>query len=967
MSSGREAAAVVPDSHPDSAAILSNLSAALTTRFSWNGAMADLDAAVTAGRGAVAAAPDGHPDRAATLANLSVVLRERFDRTGTRPDLDDAIAAGEKAVYATTADHPARAGRLSGLSAALRTRFEQAGNPADLRAAVAAGQEAATTVPDGHPSRAAVMANLSGVLAQRFEYEGELPDLDAAIAAGQEAVTATPAGHPALTAIMSGLATTWAVRFGQNGDLTDLDAAISAFRASINAAPAGFPNRATILSNLAFALGMRYERTGVKADLDAGAQAARQAVEATKPGHPHRSAMLSGLGVILRVRSAQTGSLSDLDDAITAGRDAVAAVPAGHPDTGPALANLGAALAVRSDRVGELTDLDAAIAADRAAIDLMRADQPSRAMMLSNLGAVLVTRFERTAAPADLNAAISAQRDAAETDTAPPRVRAAAARRWGWAAGIGERWPESVAGFEAAASLLGRVAPRSLTRPDQEHLLEELDGMASQAAACCVRAGQPGRAVELLEQCRGILLGQALDTRTDLTELAARHPDLARRFSALRDDLDQVDSPFWRTSELARAADEPAGSTATRARRTAERQRELAQFLDQVITDIRTKPDFDAFLRPPPIHDLTVAAAAGPVVIVNASRFGSHALILTSEGLLDPVPLNDLTPSQVLGQVARFLRALDGAFASRQAQDQLTTTLGWLWDVIAEPVLDRLGIIRPPSPGQDWPRLWWCLPGVLSFLPLHAAGHHDTRADAHPRTVIDRVISSYTPTIRALIHARRIRAADDPQRAPATDPGHIAVIAMPHTPDAADLDGAAAESTLLTSLFPQRTRTFTGPEATHDTVTAALAAARWAHFACHASADPTSPSASRLLLHDHLRQPLTAADIARLRLNHADLAFLSACSTAASKGERLADEAIHLASAFQLAGYRHVIGTLWPVGDRAAVSFATEVYQKLAGTGTDHAATVLHVATRQIRDVRPRTPSAWASHIHSGP
>jgi hypothetical protein len=56
-------------------------------------------------------------------------------------------------------------------------------------------------------------------------------------------------------------------------------------------------------------------------------------------------------------------------------------------------------------------------------------------------------------------------------------------------------------------------------------------------------------------------------------------------------------------------------------------------------------------------------------------------------------------------------------------------------------------------------------------------------------------------------------------------------------------------------------------------------------------------------------------------MNDAELAFLSACSTARPSG-RLADEAIHLASAFQLAGYRHVIGTLWPIGDWPAVEYA---------------------------------------------
>ena len=97
-----------------------------------------------------------------------------------------------------------------------------------------------------------------------------------------------------------------------------------------------------------------------------------------------------------------------------------------------------------------------------------------------------------------------------------------------------------MAGFAAAAELLGLVAPRSLTRGDQEYLLEELGGLGADAAACCVHAGLTDRAVELFEQGRGVLLGQALDTRTDLTALTEQHPGLAARFTVLRDDLDQA-------------------------------------------------------------------------------------------------------------------------------------------------------------------------------------------------------------------------------------------------------------------------------------------------------------------------------------------------------------------------------------------------------------------------------------------
>jgi CHAT domain-containing protein len=258
------------------------------------------------------------------------------------------------------------------------------------------------------------------------------------------------------------------------------------------------------------------------------------------------------------------------------------------------------------------------------------------------------------------------------------------------------------------------------------------------------------------------------------------------------------------------------------------------------------------------------------------------------------------------------------------------------------------------------------VPGLLSFLPLHAAGHHQTRSGANPATVLDRIVSSYTPTIRALAHARRARpsAGDTPARAAAGN--QLVVVAMPHTPGAEDLPGASAEADRLRQRFPDRTATLTGAQATHDAVLSALPGAVWAHFACHGHSDPVSPSASRLLLYDHQQQPLTVIEVTRLRQEQADLAFLSACSTA-RPDERLADEAIHLASAFQLAGYRHVIGTLWPISDYHAIRLADGLYAALASAGSAAtAAHALHTVILRLRDRRPQMPSVWASHIHAG-
>jgi CHAT domain-containing protein len=108
--------------------------------------------------------------------------------------------------------------------------------------------------------------------------------------------------------------------------------------------------------------------------------------------------------------------------------------------------------------------------------------------------------------------------------------------------------------------------------------------------------------------------------------------------------------------------------------------------------------------------------------------------------------------------------------------------------------------------------------------------------------------------------------------------------------------------------------------------------------------------------------------VARLRLDDAELAFLSACSTA-RPGTRLADEAIHLASAFQLAGYRHVLATLWPVPDWPARRAVTAVYDRLAAASDHHAdgaPAALHSTTLYLRERYPAHPSIWAAFVHAG-
>lgn len=89
---------------------------------------------------------------------------------------------------------------------------------------------------------------------------------------------------------------------------------------------------------------------------------------------------------------------------------------------------------------------------------------------------------------------------------------------------------------------MSALSPRHLLRDDQELRLAETTGLGAEAAACAVRCGEPGLAVRLLDQARGVLLAQAFDANSDLTELARKEPELAARLVRLRDGLDESTS-----------------------------------------------------------------------------------------------------------------------------------------------------------------------------------------------------------------------------------------------------------------------------------------------------------------------------------------------------------------------------------------------------------------------------------------
>ncbi|HEY0636110.1 MAG TPA: CHAT domain-containing protein, partial [Pseudonocardiaceae bacterium] len=102
------------------------------------------------------------------------------------------------------------------------------------------------------------------------------------------------------------------------------------------------------------------------------------------------------------------------------------------------------------------------------------------------------------------------------------------------------------------------------------------------------------------------------------------------------------------------------------------------------------------------------------------------------------------------------------------------------------------------------------------------------------------------------------------------------------------------------------------------------------------------------------------------RSANADLTYLSVCETTLTTAE-LADEAIHVTSALQLAGYRGVVGTLWATPDAVAQRAARlfYAYHAARGSGSDPAHAV-RLMSLELRRRYPDHPSAWAAYHHVG-
>jgi CHAT domain-containing protein len=968
VDTAREAVAAEPDHGTARAEYLARLSALLVRDYELAGVPARLDEALASVTEALALSDPDDTDYLAILTYRALILYRVYEQTGDQDRLSAAIADVGRAMTGLRPGHAART-QAEMIAGAVKIKWYEitADEPA-LSEALTAIRAILDVTGPGHRLRALTLSNLGLALGRRYERTADIADLDDAIDAFREA-EATAAAVSARAIWRCNLCAFLRARFDRNGDLADIDLAIDIGQQAMDELDANSPHRGMFQSNLGASLLTRFMFTGREEDLDTAIEAERAAVSAVGQGDPARPVYLMNAGLALNRRFTRTRELADGEEAVRCIREAIEMLAPGHASRPLFLSNLSACLDDLAYETG-----DRALIADaiQAARDALAEDHPERGRFLASLGDALLTRYLVDDDREALTAAFDALREALSVQSVSPALRLDVAQRLGRQASRAGDLDLAVNAFTTAIEILPSVVWHGLTLAVRQQHASRWAGLAAEAASCAVRHGKPELAVELLEQGRSLFWGQALNLRADLTDLAFEAPELAERLEAAR--------AVMNASSPDRLADANPASLELTRQQHGERIARAARDYEQALHKVRAIPGFEHYLETIPYPELAAVGANAPIVIVNTSQFGSQAVIVRSEADLPQVvdlPGLDFDSAaenaRQLAQIVEGSQAQNRPFLSREHdRHALLDILGWLWDVITEPVLSTLADGRltatPGNGDADLPRIWWCPTGPLTSLPLHAAGHHSRhRHSGHNQTragltMFDRAVSSYIPTLSALRRAQRF-SPPSPIRHLSVAIRNIERAAIPPLPN------VTSELEILARYFPAANgnHQLTGELATHDNVLAQIGSHDWVHFACHAGSLSIQELGNTQLTQGFTLwdRDLTVVDLAEQPERPGGLAFLSACQTASAHSEHR-DEALHLAGAMQFLGYSHVIATMWSIADSPAPRIAEHFYQTLAEQGSGHAARALHQAVIELLNDDPTNPLLWAPYIHIG-
>jgi CHAT domain-containing protein/Tfp pilus assembly protein PilF len=413
------------------------------------------------------------------------------------------------------------------------------------------------------------------------------------------------------------------------------------------------------------------------------------------------------------------------------------------------------------------------------------------------------------------------------------------------------------------------------------------------------------------------------------------------------------------------AATGPAGEEARKALDAVRRRQ------GEVEARIRAaSPRLAALQQPEPL-DLPAARAAldaGTLLLSYSIADSRGYLFAVGPGREDFRAVRmDVTLSKLRSDVGRFRRLLQTV--SPLGTGPLRAMAAELGATLLGPVADRIARAE---------RLLILPDGPLHLIPFAALA--DPSAPAGGRYLVEArpVHTAASATVFAEIararrpkRTARLFALGDPDYGSVGAAAASRAVALRERGlELSPLPGSRREVQAIERLFPAGSRVLVGPEASEDQVRRIGRDPSLLHFACHALADAASPLDSSLVLALPAEwkpgQPnglLQAWEILEQVRLDADLVALSACGTAL--GQEMSGEGVlGLTRAFQYAGARSVLASLWSVSDESTALLMGRFYRGLREGEAKDAA----LRNAQIEMLRgPRShPALWAAFELSG-
>jgi hypothetical protein len=284
--------------------------------------------------------------------------------------------------------------------------------------------------------------------------------------------------------------------------------------------------------------------------------------------------------------------------------------------------------------------------------------------------------------------------------------------------------------------------------------------------------------------------------------------------------------------------------------RTWKRRKALEE-LESHFKQVRSITKYRSFLEAPVREELIEVVSLEPMAIINLSKYGSNAFLIKAPkddcpGRIWTIPLPGLTLIEVEAQILKLRVYIETPAGSRGMKQMLE----WLWDNLAEPVLEELGLKEPcvSEIAEEWPRLRWITCGRLAQLPIHASGYH---FDGSRRTVLDRAMSVYSSSVKTLLYGHRRRLMPTSAK---SESQNALVVSTENT----DLLFVPDELDHLTEFLPALNMTLCPLTHRQDVLAGLKNSCNIFHFAGHGTSDEVDPSRSALLLED---EPLSVADL----------------------------------------------------------------------------------------------------------